>query len=393
MLQIKRNQPLLIPAIVHLLMIGISFYLVYHHYELVNGHREFGSFCSINETIDCDSVNTSKFATLFNIPLAAFQLGYSVFSIFIILYTFINQNRNLSNTINYLVISSFFGALGSLGTLYISALLLNKFCIMCSSLQLLNILVFITCVALARRHNTFKQIINAIVIVKHSLGLFAAIIVVHALTSQWHESLPYDALAFKRILKNATVIQMETDGLPELRPQANATKQNLAMPRLTIVEFADFQCPACALAARKLHHLLQKYDSKIRIYFRNMPFDSSCNPHAQSAMHPQACLAAKAVLCADKQNQFTNFYEKLFAEQKKISRDNVLFWAAEAKLDATQFERCLDDDQTLARLRQDIEVAHRLGINSTPTFIVNGIALPGILGEEQIDALLEHFER
>jgi protein-disulfide isomerase len=154
-------------------------------------------------------------------------------------------------------------------------------------------------------------------------------------------------------------VDVPTEGYPSLGP-ANAP--------ITIVEFSDFQCPYC----RKFHMetyqaLLDAYPGQIRFVYRNLPLTS---------MHPEAFPSAVASLCAQDQEAFWPFYEKLFSSDE-LGRSVYLNYAVELELDTAAFETCLDSGRHDDFIQADSDYALSIGVNSTPTFFVNGAPVVG----------------
>jgi protein-disulfide isomerase len=138
-----------------------------------------------------------------------------------------------------------------------------------------------------------------------------------------------------------------------------------------------------------MHYLLKIYGDKVRLYFRNFPLDSTCNPELQRQIHPTACLAARASLCAQEQNKFDLLFEKFFSNQRILTRENINTWAQQFNLNMSEFESCLTSDRITVRIREDIALAKDLQVQSTPTFFVNGRKVEGVLDENRLKALLE----
>ncbi|MCW5890695.1 MAG: thioredoxin domain-containing protein [bacterium] len=147
---------------------------------------------------------------------------------------------------------------------------------------------------------------------------------------------------------------------------------------VTIVEFSDFQCPACGAAFRDLH-ALTKANPNVRLVFRHYPLDSSCNPQMERALHPDACQAAAAAECAGQLGKFWEYHDLLFENQRTLDRDSLFRYARELGLDITAFRTCLDDPATMARVRADVATGEKLGVDSTPTIFVNGRRISGAL--------------
>jgi protein-disulfide isomerase len=217
------------------------------------------------------------------------------------------------------------------------------------------------------------------------LGAAAAIFLgAHLAASTLEESVPFDQERFLAEYRSQPLLDAQAGDSPRMGFQGDN-------PPLQLVEFADFQCPGCGMAARRMHHLLKTYGDKIQVVFKNFPLDSSCNPHIKSRLHEHACAAAKAAHCAHKQGKFEVMYEKLFQNQRELSQAILSDWAAELKLDKAAFEACLASPEAEAAVQKDIAQAHTLGLVSTPTFYVAGRKVEGMIDENRLRALLKEL--
>lgn len=154
-------------------------------------------------------------------------------------------------------------------------------------------------------------------------------------------------------------VDVSTEGYPSLGPTDAP---------ITIVEFSDFQCPYC----RKFHEetyqaLLDAYPGQIRFVYRNLPLTS---------IHPEAFPSAVASLCAQDQNAFWPFHEKLFSSAD-LGQEVYLQYAADLGLDVPSFEACLSSGKHDTTIFDDSDYAMSIGVGSTPTFFVNGYRVEG----------------
>ena len=137
---------------------------------------------------------------------------------------------------------------------------------------------------------------------------------------------------------------------------------------ITIVEFSDFQCPFCKQWHQTVYEpLLAAYPGKIRLVYRNLPLTS---------IHPDAQGAAEAAMCANEQNQFWEYHDKLFAGDA-LGADIYSQYASDLGLNMDKFETCVQQGKYRQAVQEDSDFALNLGINSTPTFFVNGLAVVG----------------
>jgi protein-disulfide isomerase len=138
---------------------------------------------------------------------------------------------------------------------------------------------------------------------------------------------------------------------------------------ITIIEFSDFQCPYCEKWEKEVYgKLLQDYGDKIRFVYRDFPLTS---------IHPQAQPAAEAADCANEQGAFWKYHDKLFGMEYPLGADTYVKYASELGLDMDKFQQCLTERRYQAEVTADLEYATNLGVNSTPTFFINGIPLVG----------------
>lgn len=140
-----------------------------------------------------------------------------------------------------------------------------------------------------------------------------------------------------------------------------------------VVEYSDFQCPFCKRGKDMLPDILKAYDGKIKISFKQLPLRN----------HDWAMPAAVASVCAYQQgnDKFWAMHDKLFDNQKQITLDNSKQkfegYAKEIGLDTKKFDACIASPEVKAKVEKDVAEATSIGVQSTPTFVVNGMIVPG----------------
>ena len=144
--------------------------------------------------------------------------------------------------------------------------------------------------------------------------------------------------------------------------------------KVTIVEYSDFQCPFCKRGKDLLPGILKEYDGKIKVSFKQFPLRN----------HNWAMSAAIASECVYQQggnDKFWQFHDKLFDNQKSINLKNSkeMFdkYAKEVGIDTKKFDACLDSPEVKATVEKQMKEAASIGVQSTPTFVVNGMIVPG----------------
>jgi len=137
---------------------------------------------------------------------------------------------------------------------------------------------------------------------------------------------------------------------------------------VTLTEYSDFQCPACAQFEPVVAELLAKYGSNIRFEYKHFPLIQ---------LHPVALLAAEASEAAAVQNKFWEMHDKLFLNQEVWSKNpvpNKYFneYAEEIGLDLKLFNKHLRSSLIKDKVQTEYKEALQLGLTSTPSFLLNG---------------------
>lgn len=149
---------------------------------------------------------------------------------------------------------------------------------------------------------------------------------------------------------------------------------------VTIVEFSDFQCPACASLATTIRNVRDRMKDTVAIVYRHYPL---------SIAHPFATAAAMASECASDQGRFEAVHDYLFRNQKAIgtvSWDSVA--VAVAIPDQREFRSCVKRELAADRIVRDTIAASELGVAATPTFLVNDQLIVGAISEETLETFI-----
>ncbi len=166
--------------------------------------------------------------------------------------------------------------------------------------------------------------------------------------------------------------EIPAEGFPSLGPEDAP---------IVMVEFSDFQCPFC----KRFHDetsqaLLAAYPDKIRFVYRHLPLTS---------IHPNAFPAAEAAMCANDQNSFWQYHDAIFSDQQNLGPEMYPQIATTLGLDMTTFQDCLTSEKYKDAVQKDLDFALKLGVNSTPTFFLNGLAVVGAQPLEAFTQLID----
>lgn len=170
--------------------------------------------------------------------------------------------------------------------------------------------------------------------------------------------------------------KVEADGEPSLGLDEGA--------KLTIVEFADFECPYSKEEAPIVRTLMAKYGDRVRFVYRDLPLDS---------IHVNARQAASAAECAREQEKFWAYHDKLYLNAPALGFKDLMRYAEETGLDVKQFERCLTEDRYRDAIAKDAAAAASVGVTGTPTFFLNGQRIEGAIPADALEGLVEKMIR
>lgn len=142
---------------------------------------------------------------------------------------------------------------------------------------------------------------------------------------------------------------------------------------ISVVEFSDFLCPFCRNIAGAFQSYLHESGGRVKVYFKHFPLDRECNTSLQQTVHAGACRLARGAVCANEQGKFWPYHYRVFGtELQNPQASDVVQIATRAGLDAARFQTCLDSPASAERVRQDVAEGQRIGVQATPTLLVNG---------------------
>jgi protein-disulfide isomerase len=132
-----------------------------------------------------------------------------------------------------------------------------------------------------------------------------------------------------------------------------------------LVEFSDFQCPACKAFAGTVDQIMQKNPDKLMEVYRFFPLPQ----------HPEGVNSARAAAAAQKQGKFWEMGKLLFENQDSLGPTIYASLAAELKLDSAKFAKDMTSDEVKSQVQNDVDYGSRIVIEATPTFFLDGVKL------------------
>ncbi len=355
--------------------IGDTIYLALSHYRNYT-NISYASFCAISKAINCDTVSQSPWSILFDIPVALWGLiGYLLF------LTFLIPVRNKKKSASPLWAPLFVLALGySLTAIffsYISAQKIQSYCLFCLFSYAISFSLLLYCWIIRRRFPSnalladLKQSLSLIIetkLLKYPLtGLLLVVLSLRLfLPHYWQYQFPEPDVSIPTGITDSG------------HPWIGATT-----PRLTIVEFTDYQCFQCA----KMHHFLRQLvadnPEKIRLVHRNYPMDNEMNPIlVPEPFHIGSGRLALLSIAAQDQNKFWQVNDVIFkVVTEKKNEVDIQQIAKEAQADPIALAKGVYAKDTIKKLESDIRAGLRLKITGTPAYLVNGKLYLGNLPE------------
>jgi protein-disulfide isomerase len=164
----------------------------------------------------------------------------------------------------------------------------------------------------------------------------------------------------------------------DAQPTQTAQVVGPEKPTVTLVEFADYECPYCQKVAADVKRLQADFGDKVAFSYKDFPLP----------MHSRAEKAAEASRCALKQGKFWEMHDELF-HSHELDVDQLKAQARALKLDNVAFDKCLDTGAEAAAVEKDRKEGLKLGISGTPSFFINGHYLSGALDYAALRQVVE----
>lgn len=361
------------------------------------------SFCSVSDFIDCDIVEASSYASINGLPVAG--IGF-VYYIFMFLFVFVGRffKGFKMPTVAFVWWASVLSIIYTIYMAYISMSVLNVICLTCAGMYVANLLLFVS--LYLAMGMPLKECVSfiwgywATIITNKKRGIdFMPKFWTHLLSAViiFGIGMIFITSAAKNI---GSPNQEEIAGyvgrhFRQSKYDLKFDKNNTPMwgtkgAPVTIVEFSDFECPYCKIAAFRVKPFLVEFKKDVAFYFLNYPLDSTCNHYMQHQMHPGACLAAKAVICANAEGKFWEYHNALFRNKGRIDDELIKKITRNLKLSEAAFNECLADPATERKLQDDIEAARRIYVSGTPSVFINDRNLKAWKSPEILRAVVEN---
>jgi protein-disulfide isomerase/uncharacterized membrane protein len=359
--------------ILTLVGIALSAHLTYVHigvYLIDN----FVSGCNINQHFNCESVALSQYAVFLGVPTSIWGIIGYLFMLILSIIGLTQKHRQTSPVYAMLVLTTGFSITVGVVLAYLSHTQLSTICPTCAITYGISLLMFIfALLTLKTDHISISQTIISLFrwlpknVHYMLLPVIGLVILMPAYPKYWEAGHRAAASGFKDM----------TRGVEKDHHWIGSRD-----PRVTIVEFADYQCPYCSIAHFAVRDLVRQYPNDIRLFHRHFPLDHNCNPSISRPFHPSACLMARAAYCAGLQQKFWPANDLLYKNGRKFDDTQLPDMMAKLGIDMPTFTQCMDSDKAHQAIVSDLQDGQRLGVQGTPFFFVNGELHKG--GVEQL---------
>jgi protein-disulfide isomerase len=175
--------------------------------------------------------------------------------------------------------------------------------------------------------------------------------------------------------------EQENDLKNPKQPTLSEDRRLAGVPngKIVIVEYADFQCPACHMAYNSLKEFKEKYKDQVQFYYKHMPLDF------HKMAYPSA-VYFEAVRLQDKEKA-ARFYTELFENQRELSEDFLKKAAAKVGANMQKLAKDIDSDSVKKTVAADMEEFQKFGFTGTPSIIMNGVAMSGAQSLAALEAM------
>jgi protein-disulfide isomerase len=181
------------------------------------------------------------------------------------------------------------------------------------------------------------------------------------------------------IRKSGVKVRLEPPRV-DLKVPKDAPSMGPKNAKVTVVEFADYQCPFCQQAEAQVEGLLGKNPETVRFVLLDFPLDMK---------HARALPAAEAAHCAGEQGKFFEYRHSLLSNPGSLDDEDLAHRASDLRLDVPKFQACYASKRHESEIRESFDTAQALGVSATPTFFVNGRYVEGIRSQAQLQELVD----
>jgi uncharacterized membrane protein/protein-disulfide isomerase len=361
---------------------------VWVHYHLIV-NPDYTSFCDVSATVSCKQAYVSRYGSVAGVPVA---VGGLVFFALVLLLVWGSRGRSriADSAPAYIFSLSTLALAVVLYLAYASFFILKEVCPLCVATYVAVAGVFVMSggASSVPLSSLPKRVLrDAGALISNPVALVVALLFAGGAAS---------AVAFFPRAEERPVVQVqplaqdqrtELERWWDLQPKTDMPYSNDGA-KVLLVKFNDYQCPPCRGTYFAYEQVLEKYKDRPKDFkyeLKHFPLDPACNGGVSNLIHPAACDAAAAAVMAQSKGTFDKLTDWFFMHQDQLSPSTVRT-AAKDVGGITDFDA--EYAKAIQQVKTDAATGAALGVNSTPTFFLNGrkiAALPPAALEALID--------
>ena len=383
----------------------LSVYSVYEYIVIASGLDASSSLCKLSAEFDCEAAVRSPWSTFLGLPLGLYGAAFYLFIIGFALASSDETTIGRARSAGVILVFGVLSVCMSAVLFLVLKLSVKVYCPVCLSIYLVNILLLVfsawwgwgqglgnllsvgirsilayPAVVLrpASQFEAGQTVLARLGFFAILLGIFSVQIMPHWLANRF-VSLNVEQAQLDQAISEWSAQPVDSFALSGEDALNKDYAKGPSDAPIQIVEFTDFECPACRMTYLMLDEIIADYPDRVRVILRNFPLDKSCNAGMPRQMHPNACFAAEYVRCAGEQDKFWEAIDLIMGleeldQDRTVEQIKQAIRASDAilGLDSEAVSECLNSGRQRRKIVSDIAEGERLGISGTPSIWING---------------------
>jgi protein-disulfide isomerase/uncharacterized membrane protein len=357
-------------VLVSVAMIFVGVYLTNHFFNTFypEGLANPSSLCNISNFWGCDKATNSPLGTIAGMPTSIFGIIMGIIGLFA---AFIGSPA-VEKTVKTITLLN----LVACALLFVYSLaILKSLCPMCTAYYVLSLLAFLLFYRYSDSPMGFDPKITS--------G-FAALVIIPTIILNFYigEKKEKKAKLGKSYIAQYNDLKDYGDPAVESPYKIHKATQKFEDAPIRITVFSDFQCPYCQAVAEQMPSLIRDFKSKINIQYMFYPLDMACNTKMKGGMHAYACKAAYLAACDE--DKFAEIHDYIFEKQSEINLNSLKSWGKKFGLP----DNCSENKAIQDQIQQTLNAGEQYNLKSTPTIIINGKKLEGLVPTVHLKSIL-----
>ena len=377
-----------------LIGLGASGASTYVHAQLLSD-QAYVSFCDVNATVSCSQVYLSRYGSVAGLPVGYFGVLWFVLSGLLLVGARRGTPKLRARVPAYLFAWSTVGLAVVLYLAYASFVVLNAVCLLCVTVYVAVAGLFVVTgasasIPMSQVPGLASRDLRRLLATPAGLGTVVAFAAAAGLGAAWLAEPAAGSGAGAPVLTLSAAEREEFLRWWGAQPRVELPIADGGAAVL-VVKFNDYMCPPCRQTYLNYQPVFAKYDAvqpgAVKLVTKHYPLDPECNDTAPNGVHQASCEAAAAVKLAERTGQAELLEAWLFEHQATLSPVSVAAAAREVG-GVEDFEA--EYPTMLESIREDIALGVTLGVEATPTFVINGVRIAGGLTVPYFDAAIAY---